>query len=50
MGHDVFFTAERAYARHRLIGEVTEFVRRGGRFELDVQVKDSSLPGQGRGL
>ena len=49
-GHDVSFTAERAYARHRLTGEVTEFVRRGGRFGLDVRVRASSFHGRAHGL
>ena len=36
-GHDVHFTAEGSWAEeHRKTGDVINFVRRGGKFEIDV--------------
>ncbi len=37
-GHDVHFTKEASYAVHRVTGERINFVRRGGKFEMDVEV------------
>ena len=53
-GHDVFFMAGRrgqpgrAYAEHVESGEVTPFIRRGGRFELDAVVLDRPFERPGR--
>ena len=38
-GHDVHFTAEGSWVEHRKTGEVINFIRRGGKFEIDVEVQ-----------
>ena len=48
-GHDVHFTAERSWAEHRETGDVVNFVRRGGKFEIDVEVQRPNPSGNGSG-
>ena len=38
-GQDAHFTAEGSWAGHRKTGDVINFVRRGGKFEIDVEVQ-----------
>eukprot|EP00974_Lingulodinium_polyedra_P048109 4619264-Lingulodinium_polyedra.AAC.1 len=45
-GRDVHFTKEASYAEHRDTGERIYFVRRGGKFEMDVEVLNAH-PGNG---
>ena len=46
-GHDVHFTAEGSWVEHRKTGEVINFIRRGGKFEMDVEVRPPNLSGNG---
>ena len=48
-GHDVHFTAEGSWVEHRKTGEVINFIRRGGKFEIDVEVQPPNLSGNGSG-
>ena len=38
-GHDVHFTTEGCWTEHRKTGDVINFVRSGGQFETDVDVR-----------
>ena len=46
-GHDVHFTAEGSWVEHRRTGEVINFIRRGGKFKIDVEVQHPNLSGNG---
>ena len=46
-GHDVHFTAEGSWAKHRTTGDVINFVRRGDKFEIDVEVQHPNPSGNG---
>ena len=48
-GQEVHFTAEGSWAEHRKTGEVINFVRRGGKFETDVEVQLPHSSGIGSG-
>ena len=48
-GHDVHFTAKGSWVEHRKTGEVINFIRRGGRFEIDVEVQPPTRRETGRG-
>ena len=48
-GHDVHFTAEGSWAEHRKTGDVINFVRRGGKFEVDVEVQPPNASANGSG-
>ena len=48
-GHDVHFTAEGSWVEHRKTGEVINFIRRGGKFKIDVEVQPPNLSGNGSG-
>ena len=48
-GHDVHFTAEGSWAEHRKTGDVINFVRRSGKFEIDVDVQHPNPSGNGSG-
>ena len=48
-GHDVHFTAKGSWVEHRKTGEVINFIRRGGKFEIDVEVQPPNLSGNGSG-
>ena len=49
-GHDVHFTAEGSWAERRKTGDVINYVRRGGKFVIDVEVlpPNPSRNGSGR--
>ena len=51
-GHDVHFMCDgRAWAEHRATGEVTQFERVGGRYEIVAEVvRPSGPPGRGSRL
>ena len=48
-GHDVHFTAKGSWVEHRKRGEVINFIRRGGKLEIDVEVQPPNLSGNGSG-
>ena len=48
-GHDVHFTEKGSWVEHRRTGEVINFVRRGGKFEIDVEVHPPNRSGNGSG-
>ena len=37
-GHDIYIVNGKRWAQHRETGEVIEIKRRGGRYEIDVEV------------
>ena len=41
--------AEGSWVEHRKTGEVINFIRRGGKFEIDVEVQPPNLSGNGSG-
>ena len=49
IGHGVHFTAKGSWVEHRKTGEVINFIRRGGKFEIDVEVQPPNLSGNGSG-
>ena len=48
-GHDVHFTAKGSWVEHRKTGEVINFIRRGVKFEIDVEVQPRTCRETGRG-
>jgi len=48
-GHDVYFVDGVAWARHRATGEIINFTRRGGKFEIEAEVLLPSQSGNGEG-